>query len=314
MGRKRQLGALFPSHRRLQLLAFRDSGGHGGKPPPLLVAVGNGNVAASSLDGITWASHAITNANWLHVAWGGSRYVAVGNSVVSYSANGKTWQDGTITARAWAEVAYGDGVFVAVGALGFTAHSEDGGVTWAEVSTPSADSHISVAFGNGTFVAAASNGFVNRSVDGGVTWTRSAASFGGMGTLAFASELSRFISVLGGGLVCRYSNNNGASWTLGTGCPPRTPIGDVKWNGTDFLSVSASVNADGTSYSGDGITWTTPGTKPAFAFTGAAWLVDHWAVISGTRNAFSTSDGISWTNHGVVLPAGFTPTALTVSV
>jgi hypothetical protein len=153
---------------------------------------------AYSADGITWT--AVTDSTFgsstiYSIAYGGGKFVAVGNSwlyggIIRYSADGVTWTEvdsdsinsvfthNFITAGTGIgdipSIAYGGGKFVIGGLLGQMGYSADG-VTWTEVADSPFDFTDfgmirGITYGGGKFVAVGDHGQMGYSADG-VTWT-----------------------------------------------------------------------------------------------------------------------------------------------
>lgn len=123
-----------------------------------------------SYDGEIWDEYTLpSSGNWLSIAAGNNRFVAIRNqsNAAAYSTNGVDWTAASMPAsRDWRAVTYGKplnvstGIFVAVaGNLNAGAYSTNG-VTWTSTTLPTAgDSTLcewtDIAFGAGKFVALA---------------------------------------------------------------------------------------------------------------------------------------------------------------
>lgn len=182
--------------------------GLGGDP----VTVGDAKpFLVTSPDGVAWGDpQPLDGKNMLRrVAWGGGRYVAVGDrGRRATSADGKQWTDaqGVRAVDTLIDVAFGKGVFVGVGLHGLRMTSADGvdwsrrfageegqhlntilwtgdrfvaigmGVTYfspdgiAWDRKPNADAPLTAAYGNGAFVGTNWKGRILRSADA-VGWT-----------------------------------------------------------------------------------------------------------------------------------------------
>lgn len=194
------------------------------------VGVGNFGGVSYSEDGINWSwTESVLPAgpeshqnDWLDVAYGGGKFVAVRLTpgVFAYSDDGITWSQATGSPgdSFWYSVTYGNDRFVAVGAFGGTAYSLDG-INWTRSSS---NSGFSITYGDGKFVAVSGN--VKYSTDG-ITWT-----VGSMPINAFAVTYGngKFVAVSNSTNESAYSVD-GINWTAST-----LPISD-EWH-----SVSAS--------------------------------------------------------------------------
>jgi hypothetical protein len=104
------------------------------------------------------------------VAFGGGRWVAVGEGVAVASADAAAWSAVPLPGLALRGVAYGNDAFVAVGGGGAVVRSVDG-VTWEDVATPAAADLQGVAFAGGAFLAVGADATVLASSDG-LSWTQ----------------------------------------------------------------------------------------------------------------------------------------------
>ena len=136
-------------------------------------------VAYYSTNGTSWtAMTGLQSGTWTSVAYGNSRFVAIGNgTVTAYSANGTAWSNGGAVASAnYVAIAYGTGPgrFVAItggtGLSATTAYSTDG-AAWTAGTLPQTAYWTSIAWGNGRFVAVAQGGTATAYSTDGITWT-----------------------------------------------------------------------------------------------------------------------------------------------
>lgn len=148
------------------------------------VAIRRGsNVAASSLDGITWTARTMPASRfWNDVCYGEGRFVAVAgnNNNFATSTNGTNWSLGTFptfgdsTFNEWVSVCYGQGQFVAVANSGNVAATSPDGINWTirvmdVIDDSSSRDWVSVAYGKGRFVAMSSQGDIGYSFNG-IDW------------------------------------------------------------------------------------------------------------------------------------------------
>jgi len=148
----------------------------------LFIAVAtNSNSAAYSLNGITWTTVTIpafgdsTLNEWVDIAYGKNRYVALANSantvsVGTYNPTLNTWSwSGYImdvvadsSAKDWVSIAYGNDRFVAISSTGDVAYSFDGAV-WLPATMPSQDGSTAhnwkkIKYAQGVFFAVGDTG------------------------------------------------------------------------------------------------------------------------------------------------------------
>jgi hypothetical protein len=92
-----------------------------------------GEGCMTSPDGFTWTTRTLTGSHFRSVAWGNSRFVAVGDNGVAATAgaDGATWTNRTMPPDMWNTVVWSDtlSMFVAGSMTGGVAVSRDG-VTW----------------------------------------------------------------------------------------------------------------------------------------------------------------------------------------
>jgi hypothetical protein len=256
------------------------------------VAVADRGKMAYSLDGVTWT--AITTSVFgtgtgalsiYSVAYGNGRFIAASSSKIAYSEdNGVTWTliashpfDTIIT-----RMAFGNGVFVAAG---YTSSSREvgystDGQTWTLVDGITGG----VTFGGGKFVAF--GGGLAYS-DDGMTWTQVEAAgrpfgAGSIGGVAYGN--GRFVAYGGSGMTA-YSDDEGATWTLG-GTPP-VSARFVAYGAGRFLAGSSSTKI----HSENGEAWVNGGTSgfgSSYNMVTAAYGAGRFVIVgSSGRVAYS---------------------------
>ena len=231
------------------------------------VAVGEGTIAASSADGLTWTDRTITPSGaYAAVAYGGGRFAAVGssgsNAVGSYSTNGTSWTAATVTDASLAvmtDVVHDGSRFLAVG-LG-----SDGTTGYCRTSTDGSTWSARV------LIAANFTPY-------GVTWT---------GT--------RYVAVGQSGTTIKvYTSTDGTTWSAATITAHTGYLAAVTWTGTAAVAVGNTGNAY---YSSDGTSWSS--TTLAGTWASAVW--DGVAVIATGTNvaATATANGQTWTSRTI---------------
>ena len=219
----------------------------------LFVAVGWDGTIAHSIDGNRWveASFSATD-RWLSdVAWGGGRFVAVGNGRAVYSSDGDRWRRsrsydlGDLNSVAW-----GHDRFVAVGDDGSTAFSNDG-IRWRRVRNVATrrvhDATIpdlrAVAWGGDRFVAVGNDGTIVRSADG-ESWLRASVTGTSATLTGVAWNSERFVAVGwndSGPRVTILHSNDGDRWDAArsTSFQYSEALNDVAWGGERFVAVGS---------------------------------------------------------------------------
>lgn len=183
----------------------------------VLVGGDNSNVAYSSNSGQSWNSATLPIASGFGIAFGNTRYVAVGPGTrFAYSINAASWtlSSTVLPNLLWQDVAFGNNIFVAVaqttggGSTATYAYSSDG-ISWTTGSLPTSATWITVTFGNGLFIAFSEGGTYVTSSNG-VTW--SSPGTGLVNQIQKATYGGGYYVVVGSGQDLSYSTN-GTTWT-----------------------------------------------------------------------------------------------------
>jgi len=273
----------------------------------------------------------LSNNYVLSIAYGGGRFVAVGDDgQITYSLDGVTWTAATTSYNNLTIncVAYGGGRFVAGGdfayasampARTFLAYSSDG-VIWTTVDVSGEFTNprsgrvggiTSIAYdGNGRFVAGAHYGQIAYSSDG-ITWTAVADStFDEYSyTLHIAYGGGRFVAGTGvNAATIAYSTDGGVTWTavadrpFGTGDPHTSGMNGIAYGNGRFVAVGDKGQM---AYSANGAAWTavdsTVWDYPDPAYTskctpqGITYGGGKFVAVGDEGCIAYSSDGIEWT-------------------
>ena len=137
----------------------------------LLIVVSFPLFAADPLDTWHWRSPTPTGNQLRGVAWGGGRYVAVGEfGTVLISVDGRNWENKDSGSQLdLKSVAYGDGRFVAVGKLGEMLVSTDG-AAWTPLDSGTFSGLNAIVYGAGRWIAVGQYGTIVISTNGS-TWS-----------------------------------------------------------------------------------------------------------------------------------------------
>jgi len=264
----------------------------------------------------TWSTQNTSGMNyaWQSLAYGSSKFVAVGRPVpgqpdrVMTSPNGITWTgvEHNLGPVNFNDIVYANNMFVAVasynqaGDNGVRVMTSPDGISWTARTAPNADWQ-SVAYGNGVFVAVATvtNGGGATKVmtsANGINWTARSPSS--------ASNIWRGIA-FGNGLFVAVSTSSptgdpaimtsmdGITWT-GRTTPGNTTARSVTYGNGWFVAVSES----GTIMtSADGMTWTIRNSPADNAWQDVAYGNGRFVAVasSGKGNrAMSSVDGTNW--------------------
>lgn len=259
----------------------------------------------------TWtyqATNMPASTVWQCVAYGGGRYVAVGNSgATAYSTDGVTWVAGaSLTAQTWASIAWNGTVFCVKTITGTTrtATSTDGS-TWNEGTgrLASANYGAIASDGNGLFVSPLQSGNnVSTSTDG-ITWTVQAG--------VLPSSVAWTFICHNGTVFCTVPNSassatavsaDGLTWTSVTRPDTNARINVVANTGV-ICAVPSGVSAPVAHVSTDnGLTWTSGtamGISSSSIYGAAAvgGVFFAWNINAGQTTSLSLSyDGLAWNN------------------
>ena len=233
------------------------------------VAVGyysNGGLINYSSDGKSWNNVATTSfgtSDINNVAYGGGRYVAVGeDGKIAYSTNATSWT--AVTASTFGEsdiygVTYGNGKFVAVGENGKMAYSTDG-TKWTAIDSTTFPPAYPIngvtyggASGNEKFIAVGDSvlGYQIAYSTDGETWTKISQSIYSDNFTASLNRVkwggNKFVAVASQGVM--YYSTDGTYWGKiegGTGTGKSqfdnavgSAVKDIVYAGGKFLAVGS---------------------------------------------------------------------------
>jgi len=210
----------------------------------LFVVVGEGGVILTSTNGQSWTRRSSGTTDFLYdVNFGNGKFIAISDTgTVVSSTNGVTWSSSSGGPQDAYGVAYGNSKFVAVGGVyscpffcyyySVTYASADG-VTWAQ-STPGPSYLLSdVAFGNGKFVAVGDGGTILTSING-TSWSLPVSGASEvLWNVAFGNGTFVVVGGQQGGI---FSSTNAVTWTnrnSGTG----NGLFNVAYANGTFLAV-----------------------------------------------------------------------------
>jgi len=258
--------------------------------------------AAAAGTGSLWTSRTAASAtNWVAVAYGDGKYVAVDGNAVMTSTDGITWTSRVSPANnSWQGVAYGNGTWVAVSYDGTVMTSTDG-FTWTSRAAAAAVGYswLSVTYGNGLFVAVAKNdnglnGQIMTSPDG-ITWTSQTTptDIYWWISVAYGNNLYVAVAFAGGNRTTHViTSPDGITWTLQTHPAAdfqAVAYGNGLWVATGYGDAYTSP---------DGVTWTRRvNTGTDHGWTSVVYGRDTWVAVSGsgTQRVMTSPDGITWT-------------------
>jgi hypothetical protein len=308
---------------------------HGFRPKTSLNAVAKGDgklVVVGSGDGLLLLSedsspknlkeqNSSTDQPLFGVAFGGGRFVAVGdNGVIISSSDGKTWtlhhenpwcQGGPLCYSVFEDIAYGAGRFVTVSTKGEVMVSEDG-FNWVEagvvylrdnefgsnfrVYSLLHDGRRFVAFGKRRFFPEEPV-VVGYSLDG-VSWRTQDLPFAMMGGKAVYAK-GKYVVVGDEGKVL--FSEGGANWTMRKLDTESYLVG-VAYGAGVFVALSS----DGTVFrSENGTRWSKTGSisdntllqsslLDSVSFSGLAYVDGKFLALTSSGSILASEDGIDW--------------------
>jgi hypothetical protein len=286
----------------------------------LWVAGGSGtNIIAYSTDGISWTGS--TSANTVFsggqcygIAYGGSKWISIGNFGIGYSHDGINWKlaNNTIFSSFGDVIVYNGNIWLAGGSGSNTlAYSYDG-INWTGLGTTTFNSNCYTILWTGSrFVAGGDTTNTLAYSSDGLTWT-------GLGTTIFSSSClglawngSTLVATGSTATIAntiRYSLDNGLTWlTVASGVISTTVFTSyaqgLTWTGSYFVAVGAS----GVAYSTDGRTWVVAtnifsgniGTSifgGFYKWSGVATIptIDYRTLGQSTAGIYSSSNSIDF--------------------
>ncbi len=268
----------------------------------------NGYQTAYSTNGTTWTIGGLPYGyNWLDIAYGNGKYVAVGSNPettgIVYSTDGITWTLATnpVFNAYWCSITFGNGKFVVVANNNNSACYSNDGITWTQIVLPVGGGnpvYNVIAYGNGVFIATGyyfdgytQQGLTSISTDG-ITWTLNNITPAGkrLNTVVFINGL--FYSGPSDASSQPMYSSNGINWTAIGGTVNAQQLNPMYGNGK-YVGVTNTNNV--VSYSTDGITWTntTPNTSGATVIPAGVTTLS----VTGKGNA-GTGESTTFTING----------------
>ena len=303
--------------------------------PTALVTVGNSGTILQSSDGTRWTNRTSgTSAQLNDIAFGASRFVAVGNTfggvgTALVSDNGTAWTPVSVPANSLNGVRFAANLWIAVGASGRILSSADGANWTARFLGGTSATLNKTTFGAGLHVVVGNAGTLVTSPDG-LAWTATTApTTANLNDVTFAS--GTFVAVGAGGAIL--TSPNGATWS-------DRSFGNEALTSVTFANGQFLATGPGSNYfvSPDGITWTarfTGASDASFdsaAFGDERYLVGENAAILATSAPLITAPApqvalvgapltlgaavtasaypltYQWTKDGVAIPGATAPT------
>ncbi len=256
------------------------------------------NSVAYSASGVAWtvttlpANDDSTESNWVDIAYGNNRYVAIADSsaMAAYSFDGATWYKSNLPGIfEWTSINYSQGVFY-VTSRGDRAASSPDGVTWTLRDGSTASLNVT-ATSKDTISAA----YLETSTLTSGTWT------------SVVHDGTKFVAVGYTGSAGIYATStNGTSWTNSTLPTVNSTFEytSVAYNGTNqyVAIIGGNGGTRNIAFSSDATSWT--GQLNALSANGfwkeVIWAGDRYVAIRGDSASVNYStNGTTWTNSAV---------------
>jgi hypothetical protein len=202
--------------------------------------------------GKTWSlASGLPSASWSALAYGGGRFVAIaaGTDVAAYSLDGITWvssalpdsgvsvEGSPLTYTAWSSITYGAGLFVAVSASTNTSAYSRDGITWRSSVQPLGDI-IKLGYGQGVFLALTNSGTAYIS-ENGTYWHPKTVTSTNYGAVEFG-----FLESTGAGIfVTVAAQTTGSLITAGCTTKSRVSITSGRITGVTIWEAGSNYSA-----------------------------------------------------------------------
>lgn len=256
-------------------------------------------VEAVSLGG----SVAVETNNWISIAYGNGRFVAVasagsGNRAM-YSDDGINWTSSTVSSSNWLSVTYGGDKFVAV-ATNSIMYSTDG-ISWSDAAAVSGNWY-SVTYGNGKFVAVAeyssATGQQVMYSSNGISWTTAS----GIPTNQWCSVTygnGKFVAVANTQSNRVLYSTDGINWTATASADDSYRWWSITYGNGKFVAVERDSYGK-VMHSTDGINWTLASAAEPNSWRSVTYGNDKFVAVSasGSNHVMYSYDGINWTSTG----------------
>ena len=266
----------------------------------------------SSTDGSTWTQVATIPAKMQEVAFGATRYVAVGGGGAIYtSTDGLAWSATTSgTTENLLRVIFANSQFIATGTAGGVYVSADG-LAWTPKTSGITTALDGIAFANGTYllVGQGSASQFRTSTDLITTVGRVSnaanlqdlrgATVDGTGTLVAVGTSGTIVS-----------STNGSTWTLRTS-GTTNQLNDVSFGSSTLVAVGLGGKI---LTSPDGTTWTTQTSGTTADLNGVKFANNQFVAVGSAGVTLTSPTGVTWTSRTTGTAQQFLKTAFGAGV
>ena len=249
------------------------------------------------------ASSLPTNTNWVSVAYGSGRFIAIAvNGTTAKSTDGVLWSANTSldSGSTWQDITYGNGFFVAVAIGGTAAAYSADGLVWSVGTTVSGAGGVqAIAYGASKYMAipAGSASVISRSSYGDYWQSVSLPSTQTWKDIAY-SNIGTWVAVAGNSSnTAAYTTNDGDTWNATT-LPTTSNWISVTWGNSRFVAIATGGSAAAISF--DGVTWIQATLPVTAAWTKIAYGQGVFVVTGPSTAVILTSqDGVVWTSRAL---------------
>ena len=255
----------------------------------VFLAFAEGDIAASSNDGIVWTSRNFQATDIDILNTSKDRFIP--------------WVDGTIASTTWYGLGYGAGTYVALAGTPTpaVAYSTDDGATFTSGTIPAGDSGDArcIAFGGGIWVVPYfSSNDVSTSATGQTFALSSNVLTATRDWCAIAYGGGRFVIIPDSSTTTNFSTN-GTSWSAGGALPSAAEWSSIAYGNGIFVAVSGkTADSAAAAYSTDGSSWTSVTLPTSSRWSSIATNgTGRWVAVAGNSGSSTTLAVVS-TNNG----------------
>lgn len=228
-----------------------------------------------------------TTENLNGIAYGGGKYVAVGDNGTAVSSSDLVlWtQSATGTTNHLEAVIFDGTRFLAVGNNGAVLTS-DNGASWAVQSSGITNQLRSVTYGSGRYVAVGSYGTTLSSTNG-TNWYKHTSDFNHFDGVAYGGSL--FVAVGENGVIWRSST--GTNWTSAV-YETNLTLKAVSYNSAGFFVAAGESGL--ILKSTDALSWSASNSSNRRQFEAAVLHGGNSILLGPEKKAYISGNGVSW--------------------
>ncbi|MBI2472804.1 MAG: IPT/TIG domain-containing protein [Planctomycetes bacterium] len=165
-------------------------------------------------------------------------------------------------------------------------------MTWTTRSSGTSNTLSRITYGNSTFIAVGEEGTIVTSPDG-VTWTtRDSGTTKSLTGITYGN--STFVAVGSDGTIV--TSPDGVTWTTRDSGTTKY-LSRITYGNSTFVAVGGGYNSGIVVTSSDGVTWTARNWRTGYPPGGITYGNSTFVAVA-YRDAFTSSDGITWSKSG----------------